>query len=145
MMDLAANTAPARYLDAAEASIALKELWGHEDRKADIYASFDQIPRQRGIWTRAARFTCNHLDLLAIKVWRTPSDTFMSKPLTKADAAARCGTSEKTIERSVKGGRLKAHKIGGRLIIFEDDLNAFLAQCANVPATPPARAGVQAV
>jgi excisionase family DNA binding protein len=56
------------------------------------------------------------------------------KPLTKAQAAARCGTSEKTIERSVKGGRLRAHKIGGRLIIFENDLDAFLAQCANVSA-----------
>jgi excisionase family DNA binding protein len=60
----------------------------------------------------------------------------MGKPLTKADAAARCGTSEKTIERSVKGGKLRAHKIGGRLIIFEDDLNTFLAQCANVAPAP---------
>jgi excisionase family DNA binding protein len=69
----------------------------------------------------------------------------MSKPLTKSQAAARCGTSEKTIERSVKNGKLRAHKIGGRLIVFEEDLDAFLARCANVPAlTAAAGVGVSA-
>jgi len=68
----------------------------------------------------------------------------MSKPLTKADVAVRCGTSEKTVERAVKNGKLRAHKIGSRLIIFEDDLDVYLAQCANVPAPSAASTGVHA-
>lgn len=63
----------------------------------------------------------------------------MGKPLTKAEAAAKCGTSEKTVERAVRCGRLRAHKIGGRLIVFDDDLEAFLERCANVPAPTGSR------
>ncbi len=48
--------------------------------------------------------------------------------LTKTQAAAKSGVSEKTIERSIKRGKLKAHKVYERVLIDESDLNSFLAQ-----------------
>ena len=48
------------------------------------------------------------------------------RPLTKTEAAARIGASEKTIQRLVQAGKLRATRVGGRLKILEDDLNAYL-------------------
>jgi len=55
------------------------------------------------------------------------------RALSKAETAARLGTSERTVERFIDSGRIRAHKVGGRWKVFENDLDAFLAQCANVP------------
>jgi excisionase family DNA binding protein len=58
----------------------------------------------------------------------------MRKQLTKTQAAARADVSERTIERSIKRGELKARKVYERVIIDESDLDSFLAQRANPPA-----------
>jgi len=61
--------------------------------------------------------------------------------LTKTQAAARIRSSEKTLERLIHAGKIRATKVSGRLEILDTDINAFLAQRANVPA---ASAGVHA-
>ena len=65
----------------------------------------------------------------------------MPKEFTKTQAAARADVSERTIERSIKRGELKARKVYERVIIDEIDLDSFLAQRANAPA---ANAGAHA-
>jgi excisionase family DNA binding protein len=55
--------------------------------------------------------------------------------LTKTEAAARIGGSEKTLDRLIHAGKIPATKIRGRLEIFEADVNAFLAQRAAGPMT----------
>ena len=57
----------------------------------------------------------------------------MKPKLTKTQAAARIGGSEKMIERLVHAGKIPATKVGGRLEILEADVNAFLAQRASGP------------
>jgi excisionase family DNA binding protein len=54
------------------------------------------------------------------------------RALAKSEAAVRCGTSERTIERLIKNRKLRAHKVGARWKIFESDLDAYLGTCANL-------------
>jgi hypothetical protein len=63
------------------------------------------------------------------------SDKAMGKQFTKAEAAAKSGASEKTIERSIKAGQLEAQKIHGHLVILEHDLDSFIAQRAKARKT----------
>jgi excisionase family DNA binding protein len=55
-----------------------------------------------------------------------------NRALSKSETAALIGCCEKTLDRLIASGRIKAHRIGGRWKVFEDDLNAYLASCANV-------------
>jgi excisionase family DNA binding protein len=58
----------------------------------------------------------------------------MEKPLiTKAQAAAKGDVCERTIERSIKEGKLRAQKFYGRVLIAESDFDAFLAARSNAP------------
>lgn len=54
-----------------------------------------------------------------------------NRALSKAEAAALIGVCEKTVERMISEGKLRAHKVGGRWKIFQLDLDAFLAGCSN--------------
>ncbi len=59
----------------------------------------------------------------------------MDKPkITKAQAAAKGDVCERTIDRAIERGKLRAEKFYGRVLIDESDLDAFLAQRSNVPA-----------
>jgi excisionase family DNA binding protein len=63
------------------------------------------------------------------------SDTSMEKQyITKTQAAANADVSEKTIERNIQRGKLKAEKFYGRVLISESDFDAFLARRANASA-----------
>lgn len=66
----------------------------------------------------------------------------MGKEFTKTQAAARADVSERTIDRCIKVGKLRARKVYERVIIDESDLDSFLAQRAKLPE---ASAGVEAV
>jgi hypothetical protein len=61
----------------------------------------------------------------------------MEEPLiTKAQAAAKGDVCERTIDRSIKAGKLRAQKFYGRVLIAESDFRAFLAQRSNVAPAP---------
>lgn len=57
-----------------------------------------------------------------------------NRALAKSEAAVRLGSSERTIDRLIRGGKIRAHKIGVRWKILETDLDAYLSRCANVPS-----------
>lgn len=57
------------------------------------------------------------------------------KSLTKTEAGARIGVSEKTIQRLVHAGKLRAIMVGGRMKIFETDLDEYL-RGAQIPVAP---------
>lgn len=67
---------------------------------------------------------------------------------SKAEAAALIGCSEKTIERQIASGKIRAHKVGNRWKIFQRDLDDFLEAGANKrpanQASQPAPAEVMA-
>lgn len=54
-----------------------------------------------------------------------------NRALSKSETAALIGCCEKTLERFIADGKIKAHRVGGRWKIFERDLEAFLAECSN--------------
>jgi excisionase family DNA binding protein len=68
-----------------------------------------------------------------------------NRPLSKSEAAALIGCCEKTLERLIADGKIKAHRIANRWKVFERDLDAYLeAGCNKRPAgqNQPAVAGV---
>lgn len=48
--------------------------------------------------------------------------------LTVPEAASRAGRDPETIRRWIRGGRLRAHKVGTQHVIDEDDLEAVLGE-----------------
>ena len=61
----------------------------------------------------------------------------MDLALSKSDAAARIGTSERTLDRLIESGKLRAHRVGVRRVrIFESDLNAYLRSVETRPCGP---------
>jgi excisionase family DNA binding protein len=55
----------------------------------------------------------------------------MNRPLSKSEASAGLGVCEKTLERLIGDNKIKAHRVGNRWKIYEQDLEAFLAECSN--------------
>lgn len=47
--------------------------------------------------------------------------------LSKEEAAARLKVSPKTVDRRIKSGKIPAFKEGGRVIIYECDLEEYIA------------------
>ena len=61
-----------------------------------------------------------------------------NRALSKAEAAALVGICEKTMERLIAEGKIKAHRVGNRWKIFQRDLDEFLVACSNArPAERP--------
>jgi excisionase family DNA binding protein len=54
-----------------------------------------------------------------------------NRALSKAEAAALLGVCEKTVDRLITDGKIRAHKVGNRWKIFEKDLEAYLGACVN--------------
>jgi excisionase family DNA binding protein len=52
---------------------------------------------------------------------------------SKAEAAALVGCCEKTMERLIAEGKIRAHKVGNRCKIFQVDIDAFLEAGVNKP------------
>jgi excisionase family DNA binding protein len=65
-----------------------------------------------------------------------------NRALSKSEAAALLGVCERTMDRLIVSGAIKAHRVGNRWKIFQYDLDAFLeagvnrrpTQQANQPA-----------
>ena len=57
------------------------------------------------------------------------------------EAVIATGLSRSTIYEEIQTGRLKAFKVGGRRLIFTEELQSFLTRCANEDSHPadPAR------
>lgn len=52
-----------------------------------------------------------------------------------AGAARACGLSRSRIYEAISSGKLKAHKLGGATLIFDDDLRTYLTEeCTRVVA-----------
>ena len=69
----------------------------------------------------------------------------MGRPLAKSEAAAKIGTSERTLDRLIESGKLRAHRVGARGVkIFESDLNEYLRTVETRPAAQSAVARVRA-
>lgn len=47
--------------------------------------------------------------------------------LSKEEAAARLKVSAKTVDRRIKSGKIPAFKEGGRVIIYECDLEEYIS------------------
>lgn len=64
-------------------------------------------------------------------------DSSHARPIAyrPAGAARACGLSRSRIYEAISSGKLKAHKLGGATLIFDQDLRAYLNQeCARVVA-----------
>lgn len=62
------------------------------------------------------------------------------KVLTKSQAAVRIDRSEKTVERLIALGKLRATKVDGRWKLLESDVDAYLLRGMPMPQ----ESGVQA-
>lgn len=61
----------------------------------------------------------------------------MGRALLRTEAAARIGTSERTLDRLIENGKLRAHRVSGRRVtIFEADLQEYLRSVASKPQEP---------
>jgi excisionase family DNA binding protein len=56
-----------------------------------------------------------------------------NRALSKSETAALIGVCEKTVERLIADGKIRAHRVGGRWKIFQLDLDAFLEAGVNKP------------
>jgi excisionase family DNA binding protein len=54
-----------------------------------------------------------------------------NRAFSKAEAAAIVGCCEKTIERLIASGAIKAHRVGNRWKVFQVDLDAYLEAGVN--------------
>lgn len=54
-----------------------------------------------------------------------------NRALAKSEAAALIGVCEKTMDRLIFSGAIKAHRVGNRWKIFQLDLEAFLEAGVN--------------
>ena len=71
------------------------------------------------------------------------SEVVMGRALAKSEAAARIGTSERTLDRLIESGKLRACRVGVRRVrIFEVDLNEYLRTVETRPAAQPVAMGV---
>lgn len=60
-----------------------------------------------------------------------PLKTKTNNMLDVADIAAYLKVCEKTVRRKIKSGELVASKVGSRIRVHPDDLNAYIARNSN--------------
>lgn len=79
-------------------------------------------------------------ELVAERVRMTLEDADGGSPwLSMAEAAEYVRVSERTLNRHIEKGKLRATKIGRRTLLNRDDLDALAAGEGVAPTTPPGR------
>lgn len=63
----------------------------------------------------------------------TPSPVSKGAMLTVLQAAALLGTNERWVRRRMQSGLLPYHKLLGRIVFVRSELEAFIADLANLP------------
>lgn len=58
--------------------------------------------------------------------------------LTVPEAARRAGRDPETIRRWIRGGKLRAHKVGTQHVIDEQDLEVVLSEAGEMAMVPEA-------
>jgi excisionase family DNA binding protein len=66
----------------------------------------------------------------------------LNRALSKSEASAAAGVCEKTLDRYIADGRIRAHRIGGRVKVFERDMKDFLDGCATGAPAPGKSASI---
>lgn len=60
----------------------------------------------------------------------------MNRAWSKSEASAIVGCCERTMDRLIAAGTIKAHRVGNRWRIFQSDIDEFLEAGSNKRLTP---------